>query len=383
VITPINIALLGVLVLAAVALVVSRRRRSGATHEDAAGEAGDETVALTEDDAVVDDDHEHDDAVTDEPEWAEAAATLAPVREDEAESAVEADEEDESLEADAGEDDEADADEHDADEGTEDIEDEARDGQDQSTGEIEMPEGLDEPEAGAGILDDGLDEIITEPGWYLPGETDMTWEVPGAETSLLVPEAGAGGLEEPQAEQDEAGGAAAHLGQGAEGFDTTMGWAAPADVAAEGDPNPAGPSWLGLAGPDDPAADAAPDADIAFEATPASSGDLFGLPELPGDEQGRPHHELELDPPPFPLDRWEDPAAPAPAPAPAAWAAQGETTVARHGPLTVSIDPSALLAAETEAVQRSTSRDAGDVSWELILKVELRQRGDAPASEAD
>ena len=54
-------------------------------------------------------------------------------------------------------------------------------------------------------------------------------------------------------------------------------------------------------------------------------------------------------------------------------------TVAQHGPLTVSIDPAALLAIETEGIERSTSHGDGEVSWELTLKVELRQRANEPS----
>ena len=35
--------------------------------------------------------------------------------------------------------------------------------------------------------DDGLGGIITEPGWYLPGEVDMSWEDPSAETGSWPP----------------------------------------------------------------------------------------------------------------------------------------------------------------------------------------------------
>ena len=104
-ITPIDIALLGV-VLAAVALVILRRRRSGTT-DAAVSPAAHRGAPTASGDAG----------------WAETAATLAPVR---------------------------------------------------------------EPEA-APAPDDGWEEIITDPGWYLPGETEMSWQIPAAETGPLVP----------------------------------------------------------------------------------------------------------------------------------------------------------------------------------------------------
>ena len=373
-ITPINIALLGVLVLAAVALLVSRRRRSGATDEAAHADAD---AAQT---------------VSEEPDWAEAAATLAPVREDEAEVATDVD-----LDDDGGEVDE------DLDAGHE-AEDEDLDGpggeQDQDTGEIEGLGDPSEPEAASGP-DDGLGDIITEPGWYLPGETDMTRGSPGGEAGLLVPETEIM-IPGEELEDEQAAAAIAPsaplLGEGADGFDATAGWAAP----AEDDEQPAGPSWLGLGGEEDPAPDppiedetgfedetafegeitfedeTAFEDEIAFEDTPTPSDHLFGLPELAEGIPEEEHHDL--DAPSFPLDRWEDPVTPAPSFA--LGGAPADLTVARHGPLTVSVDPAAFLAIVTEGIERSTSRE-GDVSWELTLKVELRQRGDIPGTTAD
>jgi hypothetical protein len=106
VITPIDIALLGV-VLAAVALVVLRRRRSETTEAAVSPTA-----------------HHGAPTTSGEAAWAETAATLAPVRE---------------------------------------------------------PETVTAP-------DDDWGEIITDPGWYLPGETDITWQIPDAGTGPLVPE---------------------------------------------------------------------------------------------------------------------------------------------------------------------------------------------------
>ena len=40
----------------------------------------------------------------------------------------------------------------------------------------------------------------------------------------------------------------------------------------------------------------------------------------------------------------------------------------------MSIDPTALVAMETEEIRRSISHGDGAVSWELTLKVELRRR---------
>ena len=100
-ISPTDMALLGV-VPAAVVLLVLRRRRGGVTRAAASAAAP---------------------AASGEAGWAEAAATLAPVRE---------------------------------------------------------PESATAP-------DDGWGEIITDPGWYLPGETDIGWQSPVAEPGPLVP----------------------------------------------------------------------------------------------------------------------------------------------------------------------------------------------------
>ena len=136
-ITAINIALLGV-VLAAVALVVLRRRRSGATDEVVSEEMPEETLAPV---AAIEGD------VFSKHVWAEAAATLTPVREDQEEAVAYADDEAESepeyLDARGGE-------------------------QKEYTGEIAGLGRPGEPEATTGP-DDGFAEIITEPGWYLPG----------------------------------------------------------------------------------------------------------------------------------------------------------------------------------------------------------------------
>ena len=139
----INIALLGI-VLAAVALLVLRRRRSGVTHAADSGEtpADPATMGGDEPGAAIDDD------VFSKHIWAEAVATLTPVREDEA------------AQLDAAED------EHDRDAG-------------------HIPGLAFEPMSDP---DDGLGGIITDPGWYLPGEADMTGGSPGAQGGSLLPE---------------------------------------------------------------------------------------------------------------------------------------------------------------------------------------------------
>jgi hypothetical protein len=191
VITAINIALLGV-VLAAVALVIMRRRRSGATDEVVSEETPEDTLAPV---AAIEGD------VFSKHVWAEAAATLTPVREDQEEAVADADDEAEPeaeyLDARGGE-------------------------QKEYTGEIAGLGRPGEPEATT-RPDDGFAEIITEPGWYLPGEVDMSWEGPGAETGLLAPETdlvtAAGDL----GDERGLGSSAPLLAEGTGGFDPELG----------------------------------------------------------------------------------------------------------------------------------------------------------------
>ena len=354
-ITPINIALLGV-VLAAVALVILRRRRSGATDEAVSHEMPDEAMTTLDEPAAP----VHDDVFS-KHVWAEAAATLTPVREDEAVAVADAD-------LDAEDDDEAEPEDeapdavHEADDEPEDDADDldAPDGHDEDTGEIQVLELEDMVDP-----DDGLREIITEPGWYLPGETDMTRGSPGAPSGSLIPQDDlvmSGGLladePDPVAEGPSA------PAEDDNDFSATAGWASAAENGAE----PAESSWLGLAD-EEGAAAAAVDHEISFEAAPSPSDDLFVLPPL---EEGVPEDGFELGAPSAALERWEDPVTQI-APLALGGAPAG-VTVAQHGPLTVSIDPTALVAMETEEITRSISHGDGAVSWELSLKVELRRR---------
>jgi hypothetical protein len=355
VITPINIALLGV-VLAAVALVLLRRRRSGTTDETVSHEMPDEAMTtLDEPAAPVQDD------VFSKHVWAEAAATLTPVREDEAVAVADADLDSDDDEAEP--EDEAPDAVHEADDEPEDDADDldAPEGEhDEETGEIQDLELEDMVDP-----DDGLREIITEPGWYLPGETDMTRGSPGAPSGSLIPQDDlvmSGGL--PADEPDFVADAPSALAEDDNDFSADAGWASAVENGAE----PAEPSWLGLAD-EEGAAAAAVEHETSFDAAPSPSDDLFALPAL---EEGIPENGFELGAPSPALDRWQDPVSTI---APLALAAApAGITVAQHGPLTVSIDPTALVAMETEEITRSTSHGDGAVSWELTLKVELRRR---------
>jgi hypothetical protein len=385
VITPINIALLGV-VLAAVALVILRRRHSGATDEALVGETPDAdadeapafnkhawaqpAAALTpvhEDEAVTVDTQADADEVPafNKHAWAEAVATLTPVHEDEAVTVeTDADADDADDEAD-GQDDAQEADDD-----AEDFDFDADGGDEgQDTGEIHELEAMTGP-------DDGLGDIITEPGWYLPGETDMTRGSPSASAGLLAPDDDfqlSGGELDEDLGPAAAAAASPLLGEDADGFGDPAGWAA----AEENGAPEAAPTWLGLADEEGAAAAAVPaEHEISFEAAPTPSDDLFALPPL---AEGLADEPNDLAPPSLSLDQWQDPATPSPSSA--LGAPPADLTVAQHGPLTVSIDPAALLAIETERVERSTSQ-GGEMSWELTLKVQLRQRPNAP-DEAD
>ena len=367
-ITPINIALLGV-VLAAVALVILRRRHSGATDEALSSEAPDDTLAPFEETAVADRAEVPD--VFASHIWAEAAATVTPVREDEALTLSDTDPDAEDTGAEAEVEDDEPAVEDDELEPEEDAED-----LDAESGEQGQDSGIEEFELEAmADLDDGLGEIITEPGWYLPGETDMTRGSPGAASGLLVPDddlaISDGELEDELGITAEAS-PSPLLGEGGDDFDATAGWSATPENGTQ-EPEP---TWLGLADEEGAAAAVPAEHEISFEDAPTPSDDLFALPPL---AEGFADEQDDLTPPSLSLDRWQDPAAPT------SFAIGGpaaDMTVAQHGPLTVSIDPAALLAIETEGVERSTSGGDGDVSWELTLKVHLRQRANAP-TEAD
>jgi hypothetical protein len=359
VITPINIALLGV-VLAAVALVILRRRRSGATHEAVSEEMPDETMTTVDEPAAP----IHDDVFS-KHVWSEAAATLTPVREDEPVAAADDPDEDQPDEA---EDELAFPPEDDAPGAAQ----EPDDAREDDAGDLDAPEGEHDQDTGeiAGLEledladpDDGLGDIITEPGWYLPGETDMTRGSPGAPSGSLIPQgefAMAGGLRDEGADL-AAEAPSALLAQDDVDFSATAPWAAPAESGTE----PAESNWLGLA---DEEAAAAVEPEVSFDIATSPSDDLFELPPL---DEGIPGNGLEPGAPPPALDRWQDPVTPV-APLGIASAAAG-MTVAQHGPLTVSIDPAALVAMEVEEIKRSTSQGDGAVSWELTLKVELRR----------
>ena len=196
-ITAINIALLGV-VLAAVALVVMRRRRSGASDEVVSEETPEETPAPVAGPAAA---IEGD--VFSKHVWAEAeaAATLTPVREDQDEAVADADpdadDEPEYLDARGGE----------------------RNGY---TGEIAGLGPRGEPEATT-RPDDGFAEIITDPGWYLPGEVDMSWEGPSTETGRLAPDVDLATAAGALGGEPGLGSSAPLLAEGAGGFDPEAG----------------------------------------------------------------------------------------------------------------------------------------------------------------
>ena len=265
--------------------------------------------------------------------WAEAAATLTPVREDEAVAVADAD-----LDADldAEYDDEGEP-------------------EDEAPGAVRPRPTADEAEPGRETRttrrprrprgrarrghrwrsrtsssrtwcdpDDGLREIITEPVWYLPGETDMTRGSPGVGLRSLIPQddlvmpgrtaarrAGSGGrgpLGTGRGRQRLQRHGRVGLRRGERGG------------AAE-------PSWLGLA--HEEGAAAAVEHEVSFEVAPSPSDDLFALPPL---EEGVPENGSELGTPsPAGLDRWQDPLAPI------APLALGDgpvgITVAQHGPL--------------------------------------------------
>jgi hypothetical protein len=362
VITPINIALLGV-VLAAVALVILRRRRSGAPDQVISDEMPDQTMATADEPPAA----IHDDVFS-KHVWAESAATMAPVREDAADAVavIDADIDDDGPEAEVEAEVEVETEvEPEPVVEPDDADDPLAPGaeHDQDTGEIQglELEAMTDP-------DDGLGDIITDPGWYLPGETDMTRGSPSGPSGSLIPQndlAMSGGLPADEAELVAGASPDALPDDSVNDFSATTGWAAPAEAA----PEAAEPTWLGLADEEGAAAVAAED-EISFEVAPSPSYDLFELPPL---DEGIPEDGPELGAPSLALDRWQDPVTPSPS------LVIGSTpvdlTVAQHGPLTVSIDPAAILAIETEEIKRSTSHGDGAVSWELTLKVELRQRG--------
>ena len=283
-ITPINIALLGV-VLAAVALILLRRRRSGTTDAAVSPEMPDETMTTADEPPVP----VHDDVFS-KHVWAEAAATLTPVREDEAVAVADADL-DAGLDAeydDEGEpEDEApgavtEADDQADDEAEYEAEYEADDEAEDDADDLDAPEGEHAADTGEiqGLEledmvdpDDGLREIITEPGWYLPGETDMTRGSPGVGSGSLIPQDDlvmSGGLlpDEP----DPVIEAPSALAEDDNDFSATAGWASAVENGAE----PAEPSWLGLA--HEEGAAAAVEHEVSFEAAPSPSDDLFALP---------------------------------------------------------------------------------------------------------
>ena len=326
-ITAINIALLGV-VLAAAALVIVRRRRSGAGDEVVSEAPAEETPAPAAEPAAADD--EEASIVNLRRAWSEAVATLMPVREDEEETDSPA-----GIGAlDAG---------HDTDDGAEDNTEDpyaAEDERGQETGEIE---GL-ELEATTGP-DDGLGDIITEPGWYLPGEVNMSWEAPGAETGLLAPEVDLeisdGLLDDGLAPVIEAPPALAAAS--ADDFSATPGWAPPVENGEE----PDAPGWLELA--DEEGAVAAVHDEVAFEITPSPSEDLFALPSPSVDAvEGEP----DIDASDLSLERWQGPVAPSPS-----------------------------FAFEGEEIEPSTSRGQDDVPSEPPLTVERREDAGAPAGD--
>ena len=146
----------------------------------------------------------------------------------------------------------------------------AEDERGQETGEIQGLELEATTDPG-----DGLGDIITEPGWYLPGEVNMSWEAPSAETGLLAPEMDleiSDGLPDdglaPVIEAPPAPLAA----ESADDFSATPGWASPVENGEE----PDAPGWLGLA--DEEGAVAAVHDEVAFEITPGPSEDLFSVP---------------------------------------------------------------------------------------------------------
>ena len=155
----------------------------------------------------------------------------------------------------------------------------AEDEQGQETGEIQ---GL-ELEATTDP-DDGLGGIITEPGWYLPGEVNMSWEDPSSEAGLLVPEMDLvisdGLLDDGLAPVTEAPSAPLPA-ESADDFSATPGWAAPVENGAE----PAGPGWLELA--DEEGAAAAVDDEVVLRRHAQSlRGPLLASPSRGGRRGG-------------------------------------------------------------------------------------------------
>ncbi len=324
-ITAINIALLAI-VLAAVALVIMRRRRSGAGDEVVSEETPEETPGETSEPvagpAATDD--EEASIVSLRTAWTEAVATLMPVHEDQEEA---------DSWAGTGDLDEGDDTDDGAGDGTEDP-DAAEGDPGQDTGEIQ---GL-ELEATTNP-DDGLGSIITEPGWYLPGEVNMSWEDPSSEAGLLVAEDDlviSGGVPDDGLEPVAEAPSAPLPAESADDLSATPGWAAPVENGAE----PAGPGWLELA--DEEGAAAVVDDEVAFDVTHSPSEDLFPLPPPAA---GAVEGEQDADALAFPPDRWQDPVTPSPSFALEGAPADGTST--RHGPLNGSIDPAALSGLET------------------------------------
>ena len=167
-ITAINIALLAV-VLAAVALVIVRRRRSGAGDEVVSEESPEETPSPVAGPAATDDEEASIVSLRDRVDRGRGHADAGPRGPGGGGLA--------GRDRGSGRGDDTD---DGAGDGTEDP-DAAEGDPGQDTGEIQ---GL-ELEATTDP-DDGLGGIITEPGWYLPGEVNMSWEDPSSEAGLLV-----------------------------------------------------------------------------------------------------------------------------------------------------------------------------------------------------
>lgn len=190
-----------------------------------------------------------------------------------------------------------------------------------------------------------LGDIITEPGWYVPGEGDMSWDIP--ETDMATGEYSAPAPAEedaflPPAEETDA----PLLGEGAVGFDATTGWA----------PEPE-PADLGST-----EAEAQVEPEMAFE------------PFAPEAEESLEPAEASFD-----LGAWDDdpivddghtalPAIPAPSfePAPPSF-------------VTASVDPGPLMAAPASSGGQRVPFGDG-TGWELNVRLELRPSADAPGS---
>jgi hypothetical protein len=200
-----------------------------------------------------------------------------------------------------------------------------------------------------------LPEIITEPGWYLPGEADVTWATiegetaPPAEAPSL--DAWSAGEEaappeaEVEAEAEIAVTAAEEIPvlDAADDFDPTVGWGATPDPQ-EADLQPS------------------PYADLSLDVDDPALSDLSlgdGVDEVAADELA-----IALD-----VDDAAGEESWLGEPEPVAPGSPALVTAAAKGPVTIVVDP---LSGWMPAGPPDADGPDGQNGWELVVKLELR-----------